>query len=180
MKDVSQKSYWKQIKLKGTEHAWGKKHKHTTLLLAFVIPYYISMSSWFRPLHRGKMCAQKALKKKKDFFCSFFMLVDVSNGLSSVEQETILHFVEQERSLLSSTAQTPTTIQVINSFSQTHNIFMSSVSCWYRLGYCWKLFDVRSSSGLRAQRGPCRTGREASCCTVLCAKTVIILTEEAK
>ena len=37
--------------------------------------------------------------------------------------------------------------------------------------------SVNGVSGLRVQRGPCWTGREASCCAVLCAETVIILTE---
>lgn len=38
--------------------------------------------------------------------------------------------------------------------------------------------DGGSSLGLRAQRGPCWAGRKASSCAVLCAETVVILTQE--
>lgn len=37
--------------------------------------------------------------------------------------------------------------------------------------------DGGNSLGLRAQRGPCWAGRKASSCAVLCAETVVILTQ---
>lgn len=54
-------------------------------------------------------------------------------------------------------------------------LFGTSVVEFSLAGVNGSLGYIRSRSGLRAERGPCGTGREAGCCTVLCPETVVIL-----
>lgn len=142
----------------------GKKHKHTTtLLLAFVIPYYMSMSSWFRPLHHGK-CVLRKPSKEERCLLFIFMWVDVSNGLSSVEQETILHFVEQESSLDQHCADSRSSIA-----SARHIISLCLMSpvdiVWDTVENCLK-WGALQASELREVRVGLGGRRAAALCSV--------------